>query len=244
MKTEITTKAGTVFTMDGETVSYKKGSVKGGHHISYYKLPEEIHSQGALREWERKNNKTVAWVCMPVVISSDETELCAAIAAMRQAYDEKLARKREADETIKAQHEAQRQQAIADCPAGFIPAVYKSSYDGIVTFSEIVSGAECQAWDDTYEPVGGGIYYIPSEKFDSDRNRKSRQQQATEQAGQEARELEDNAFRMARETGTRQKIKGWVTDRCMKRDRECSFDNATLWANPDGTKSTTYSCCY
>ena len=52
-------------------------------------------------------------------------------------------------------------------------------------------------------------------------------------------------FTKAMETGQRQVLKSWVTDRCMNRhDDDCSFDNAYQWAMPDGTTRITYTCCY
>jgi len=56
---------------------------------------------------------------------------------------------------------------------------------------------------------------------------------------------EKEIFAKARESGERQALETWVTEKCMNgNDQECSFDRATRWALPDGTSKTTYGCCY
>jgi hypothetical protein len=246
----ITTKSGTVFELDDERglVSYRKGSHKGCHHISHYKrrgeLSEGVDARAA--EWERNNNgKQIAWVCLPVIICTDETELCACVGLLKQADEVRIARQQEAEDQRNREHRAAREQAIASCPEGCEPAEHKTSYDGIVTYAAVSDGAECQAWDDTYVHVGGGVYHIPTERFVDDRERKGRESQRKEHAEQAEQEHYENKLAEAKATGKRVKLRGWVTDRCMKGDDEnCSFDNATEWVTPEGELVTTYSCCY
>lgn len=45
-------------------------------------------------------------------------------------------------------------------------------------------------------------------------------------------------------TGTKQVLASWVTEDCMNGGHECSFDQATRWAMPDGTTKITYTCCH
>jgi len=45
-------------------------------------------------------------------------------------------------------------------------------------------------------------------------------------------------------TGTRQVVSSWITEDCMNGGHECSFDQATRWAMPDGTTKITYTCCH
>lgn len=250
MKTEITTAAGTVFTLDDESglVSYRKGSRSGAHHISHYKRRGELsdHVRSRAAEWERNNaGETIAWVCLPVIVCEKETGLCAGIETLKRADEVRIARQREAEDERNRNYLAQRKQAIDGCPAGHEPAEHKSSYDGIVTYAAISDGAECQAWDDTYRNAGGGIYHIPTERFTDSRERKVREVARKEQAEREEREHYESKLAEAKATGKRVKLRGWVTDRCMKGDHEnCSFDNATEWITPEGSKQITYSCCY
>jgi hypothetical protein len=52
-------------------------------------------------------------------------------------------------------------------------------------------------------------------------------------------------FAEAGATGKPVAIGAWTTERCMNgNDSECSFDRATEYAMPDGSRKTTYTCCY
>jgi len=49
----------------------------------------------------------------------------------------------------------------------------------------------------------------------------------------------------ARESGQRQVLRTWMTDRCRNGNSDqCSFDNATEYVLPDGSHKTEYRCCY
>lgn len=67
-----------------------------------------------------------------------------------------------------------------------------------------------------------------------------------EKAAQEGKAAAIRAAQLleARSTGQPVVIAKWVTDRCMSRQCDCSFDKATRFLMPDGTEKTTYICCY
>jgi hypothetical protein len=49
----------------------------------------------------------------------------------------------------------------------------------------------------------------------------------------------------AKTTGKPVALARWTTDRCMcGHGNECSCDSATEWLSPDGSRKTTYTCCY
>ena len=39
-------------------------------------------------------------------------------------------------------------------------------------------------------------------------------------------------------------INSWITDECTRHSIDCSFDQATTYALPNGTTKTTYTCCH
>ncbi len=73
----------------------------------------------------------------------------------------------------------------------------------------------------------------------AERDTKEREHEAAATAKRSA------VFAEAKRTGKRQPLSQWTTDRCMNRNHnECSFDNATEYALPNGTTKTEYICCY
>ena len=90
-------------------------------------------------------------------------------------------------------------------------------------------------------PVG----WLTPETAEEIRNTRIVLAQKKAQAIENASKELENKFKEAKETGKGVKIRGWMTDRCYNRNsRECSFDTATEWAMPNGTKKVTYTCCY
>jgi len=90
-----------------------------------------------------------------------------------------------------------------------------------------------------------GVFYATRAEIDAIKaaQAEKERQAATAKADKIAKRTA--AFARARETGERQELGRWTTDCCMNRHSdECSFDNATAWAMPDGTEKTTYACCY
>ena len=55
----------------------------------------------------------------------------------------------------------------------------------------------------------------------------------------------ENLTSEAKNTGQKQLINKWVTNKCMNHnDSDCSFDAAGEYVYPDGSRKTEYSCCY
>ncbi len=54
----------------------------------------------------------------------------------------------------------------------------------------------------------------------------------------------DEAQAQAKKTGAPVILNTWTTDRCYNGGHDCSFDHATKYINPDGSTSTTFSCCH
>lgn len=48
----------------------------------------------------------------------------------------------------------------------------------------------------------------------------------------------------AKRTGQPQVVRRWMTDRCMNRSTDCSFDSACETIDADGNRKVTYACCY
>lgn len=177
-----------------------------------------------------------------------DREIVDALMAERDAW-KKAEAEREA--ARKAEWEAKRAAAVAACPAGKVPAVCKDWFDGIATFETLDGTAEWRAWE-RQEDAETGIYYFDESVVAEARERteKRRAEDARLEAEMKEEEERENArveecFRQAAESGQRVAIRKWTTTRCMNgNDDECSFDNATEWAMPDGTTKTTYVCCF
>lgn len=177
-----------------------------------------------------------------------DREIAEALKAERDAW-KKAEAEREA--ARKAEWEAKRAEEIAACPAGKVPAVEVKWYDGIATYRTLDGTAEWDGWDGAAKTETGLCYFDESVVAEArERTAKRRAEDAAREAERKAAEEKENArvaecFRQAKETGKRVPIRKWTTGRCMNgNDNECSFDNATEWAMPDGTTKTTYACCF
>ena len=66
-----------------------------------------------------------------------------------------------------------------------------------------------------------------------------------EQQAQASKARFDAALAKARESGEPILLESWLTTRCMNHhEKECSFDRASRFVNPDGSETISYSCCY
>lgn len=48
----------------------------------------------------------------------------------------------------------------------------------------------------------------------------------------------------AKATGEKQLLKSYVSDYCLDNLSDCSFDNVSIWAMPDGTEKQTHNHCF
>lgn len=89
------------------------------------------------------------------------------------------------------------------------------------------------------------VAYITKAEFDAIQEGLALKAKKDMEAKQAEQDRIAAIFAKARETGQRQVMDSWVTDRCMNRNEDdCSFDTAYQWAMPDGTTRVTYTCCY
>jgi hypothetical protein len=74
------------------------------------------------------------------------------------------------------------------------------------------------------------------------------QARATLQAEQDAKQVADDRIvalqAEAKRTGKPQEVRRWMTDRCMNRSVDCSFDSAVETIDGNGNRKTTYTCCF
>jgi hypothetical protein len=61
---------------------------------------------------------------------------------------------------------------------------------------------------------------------------------------QEKNQAVESAFRAARSTGKPQKLRSYVSERCLEALDDCSFDHVTEFALPNGGTSKTSTHCY
>lgn len=147
-------------------------------------------------------------------------------------------------------YEERRAAVIAACPADHEPCTLGRWFDGIQAYIA-PDGTEFDGWDGK-DDHGCGIVYIDKATVAEASARAAERAKAdaaiaAERQAREEQERRDReaAFAKARETGERQPLRKWVTDRCMNgNDDDCSFDSAVEWAMPDGTAKTTYTCCF
>ncbi|MFZ4396945.1 MAG: hypothetical protein ACOYOU_15125 [Kiritimatiellia bacterium] len=159
-----------------------------------------------------------------------------------------------------AEMRAEEARLVALIPAGAVRCTITEHSDGdggtYPTFS--AEGVDIRDWhkcgdgwayamrpgaQNPFESVG--VFYATREEIDAIKTAQGEcaARAAAEKAKKDAARVA--AFARARETGDRQELGSWTTDRCMNRHSdECSFDIATAWAMPNGTEKTTYDCCY
>ena len=171
--------------------------------------------------------------------------------AEQRAYAARVRAEQEARDAARAADlEALRARVRAECPADCEPCTLGGWYDGIQTYVA-ADGTSIEQWDGM-DSHGCGIVYIKRDVVDdarkraAERKRRDDEARAEQEANRKAEEARrEECFRKARESGERVRIDGWITDRCHNgNDGDCSFDQATRWAMPDGTEKITYTCCY
>ena len=247
---KMTTKKGATVETVGEQVHINGKCIC---HVGRVEFTDELDAD----KYERMNN---AWKLakrpgnLPKEVAVIEGRILADREIVEALRSERLAWKaaEEAREAArKAEWEAARAEAVAGCPAGKVPAVCVDWFDGIATYRTLDGSAEWQGWDRPADADTGIFYFEESVVAEArERTAQRKDRQARIEAEMKAEEERENArvaecFRKAAETGERVAIRKWTTTRCMNgNDDECSFDNATEWALPDGTAKTTYTCCF
>lgn len=222
-------------------------------HIGRVEFTDELDADGYARmnnAWKLANGKgdlpkDIAVISGKLVADRDIIE---ALRSERDAWKVEEAKREEAR---KAEWQAKRDAAVAACPAGKVPAVCVNWFDGIATYRTLDGSAEWQEWDRPAD-AETGIWYADGEtvakaKEETAKKKEeaARREAEKAEAKKRAEEHRSECFRQAAESGERVAIRHWTTTRCMNgNDDECSCDNATEWALPDGTAKTTYTCCF
>jgi len=170
---------------------------------------------------------------------------------LRVLVDEWIAAKKAIEEQERITEEQERERIIdgrtvIECT--YCDGEYLSGYVAPAIASELlvaigaashVSGWGTHIDPDLIQSLGPSFSYPQAVEF-------TRPRREAEGRAKGERDAEtQSVFAKASATGERQALCNWVTDRCYNgNDDECSFDSATEWALPDGSRNTTYTCCY
>jgi len=238
-----TTKKGTQVTIDGEIVRVAAQAVHISHFHTLNESPEKAYWVSVFQRCKGDISEIGLVALRDICIPKDgNSDLIADINSVSSEYRNALKIKKQAEEKEKAE---EREKILNSVPDGCEVATQKFWLDGLINFSAL-DGATCTAWDDMYKSEGQGLFYIPSDRFADSRKARSDKNKRDEEASADRKAMEDSAFAQALTTGKPAVMRQWTTDRCMNGngERECSFDSATEWAMPDGSRKTTYTCCF
>jgi len=144
-------------------------------------------------------------------------------------------------ENEERQRAERRRRAEAECPPDCEVAELKTTWD---MSAQYVLADGTELWYAAEVPGAYGFYYIPRDVAEEARAEAARERAEREAAERAEQEKFAAALRKARETGEPQVLRRWITDECMKGQRDCSFDQAVERVFPDGHTEVTYSCCY
>jgi len=167
-----------------------------------------------------------------------------------EAIKEAAARCRKESEDREAQFKAKRDAEIAaeraQCGLSNPVNVFVHSYDGYPM--HIKHGGKELKPRDWSVIKGNQFSFIESavlaELIEAHDAAEAAKRQAVADRDAAAKSAFQSRLVEAQTLGKPVALESWMTDRCMKRHRDCSFDSATRWVNPDGTEKVTYTCCY
>lgn len=117
----------------------------------------------------------------------------------------------------------------------------------LLPLGDIAKDLGAESMEATISTYGG--YTFNAEQIDNLLSLAIKAKNEVNAKRQAAKDKEENhkaaIFVKAKETNERQVLDSWITSKCTSReDIDCSFDNATTYALPDGTTKTEYIHCY
>ncbi|MDY6835513.1 MAG: hypothetical protein SVY53_12010 [Chloroflexota bacterium] len=181
-----------------------------------------------------------AGIYNPSVLVSANKKVMVLLMVPKEAYDQAISEYLEEKERAKMES---YQNAKNNCPDGYEPCSRNWANGDLWSAEyETIDGIKVLA-SDQIEPVDGW-YLVPVSEI---QNAKERQQARQSREEDERTAFENQlkaAYEKAKETNTRVELRTWVTDECHQNLSDCSFDAATEWVYPDGSRKIEYRHCH
>lgn len=226
--------------------------------------PVEISGKLGVKFAEKYQGK---YICM---MYSNRPDLAALVSAYKEAEkkeqedrDREWAEARAKEKAIDAIEIEKMEKELVilreKIPAGAISVVAQKvgNADGYPILQYTADGIEIGwqdievvGWASAIRPGAMGAFkeecvcYILPEKLEEIKDRKREKEEKEEQLKAKTKAKEEDVARKARETGVKQPLGTWVTNECMRRNYDCSFDRACEYIMPDGSREIEYVCCY